>query len=748
MNAKQINKIKRLDRLARRIITLGGAFVILCVVAILALIVKVTIPLFMPATVTLSNTFHLDVPSELGAPALVGLDEYGELGFVVGLNGGLAIVRVKDGMIESTRRLTPPSESATAVLRIHAQDNRRFSALWNDGSISLETLHFETEFDQTRNYQKTRRPVLERLAVFPPLTNAPLPALAFAIVVNETTALRVEMAPDRRISITQRTTKKSLVGKEITTFRTRQLGDPLPSKPVDMVMAHSGQALYVALESGTLMRWIQTPAGDFRLTDDFSPFSDKRQITALALISGDTSLALGDSEGEVTVWFPVGAPTGLGEKKMRLIHTLPPMETGVQRLLPSPRDKTLLAQDQSGRLVLNYVTTERRLIDLNPAAGQPGLVSLGDAAKHLLVVDPTGQWLIWSIQNPHPEISWNVLFGKVWYEGYPEPAHVWQSSSASDDYEPKISLLPLIFGTIKGTLYALLFSVPLALFGALYVSQFAAPLVRRFVKPTVELMAAVPSVVIGFLAALWFAPLLEQHLLGFLLCTLTLPLSVGLWMLLWRRWIPFVPGAARLHRGLEFIPIIPLLILAGWITVSLAPFLERHAFQGSFNTWLFTTGHVRYDLRNCVVIAFALGFAVIPIIFTLSEDALSNVPYSFTAASLALGASRWQTVWHVILPSASPGIFAGIMIGLGRAVGETMIVLMATGNTPIMDWSIFNGMRTLSANIAVELPEAPLDGTLYRLLFLSAVILFVMTFILNTVAEITRQRLRKKFGRY
>jgi phosphate transport system permease protein len=171
-------------------------------------------------------------------------------------------------------------------------------------------------------------------------------------------------------------------------------------------------------------------------------------------------------------------------------------------------------------------------------------------------------------------------------------------------------------------------------------------------------------------------------------------------------------------------------------------------FDGNFTLWMFQEAGVRYDPRNCIVIAFALGFAVIPIIFTIAEDSLSNVPSSLRAASLAMGASRWQTAWRVVLPSASPGIFAGTMIGFGRAIGETMIVLMATGNTAIMDWSLFNGMRPLSANIAVEIPEAPVAGTLYRVLFLSAVILFLMTFVLNTVAEIVRQRLRRKYGQF
>ncbi len=153
-----------------------------------------------------------------------------------------------------------------------------------------------------------------------------------------------------------------------------------------------------------------------------------------------------------------------------------------------------------------------------------------------------------------------------------------------------------------------------------------------------------------------------------------------------------------------------------------------------------------YDQRNAVVVGLAMGFAVIPIIFAIAEDAFSNVPGNLVAGSLALGADRWQTVTRVVLPTASPGIFSAIMIGFGRAVGETMIVLMATGNTPIMSWNPFNGFRTLSANIAVEIPEAPQGGTLYRTLFLAALLLFVMTFLINTVAELVRQRLRERYS--
>jgi phosphate transport system permease protein len=151
-----------------------------------------------------------------------------------------------------------------------------------------------------------------------------------------------------------------------------------------------------------------------------------------------------------------------------------------------------------------------------------------------------------------------------------------------------------------------------------------------------------------------------------------------------------------------------------------------------------------YVQRNALIVGFIMGFAIIPIIYTIAEDALATVPDHLRAASLGSGATPWQTAVRIIIPTAMSGLFSAVMIGLGRAVGETMIVLMAAGNTPILDWNIFNGMRTLSANIAVELPEAPKDGTLYRTLFLAALVLFAMTFVINTVAEVVRLRFRKK----
>jgi phosphate transport system permease protein len=146
------------------------------------------------------------------------------------------------------------------------------------------------------------------------------------------------------------------------------------------------------------------------------------------------------------------------------------------------------------------------------------------------------------------------------------------------------------------------------------------------------------------------------------------------------------------------------------------------------------------------VVGIAMGIAVIPTIYSIAEDAIFSVPKQLSLGSLALGATPWQTLVGVVLPTASPGIFSAVMIGMGRAVGETMIVLMATGNTAVMDFSMFQGLRTLSANIAVELPESEVGSTHFRLLFVAGLVLFIFTFVLNTLAEVVRQRLRQKYS--
>jgi phosphate transport system permease protein len=198
--------------------------------------------------------------------------------------------------------------------------------------------------------------------------------------------------------------------------------------------------------------------------------------------------------------------------------------------------------------------------------------------------------------------------------------------------------------------------------------------------------------------------------------------------------------------GWDAALLIPVIIFSVWLAFFLSPGVESLFFNGDMRVWMKHEFGIGYDQRNSLVVGLAMGFAVIPTIFSIAEDAIFSVPQHLTTGSLALGATPWQTMTKVVLLTASPGIFSAVMIGFGRAVGETMIVLMATGNTPVMDLSVFQGMRTLSANIAVEMPESEVDSTHYRVLFLAALVLFMFTFVFNTLAELIRQNLRQKYS--
>ncbi len=391
----------------------------------------------------------------------------------------------------------------------------------------------------------------------------------------------------------------------------------------------------------------------------------------MVFLNGDLSLLIGDSSGLVSQWTLVrDAQNRFTMQRIRVF------KVSGHKILAEQRRKGFLTVDAAGVVGIYHTTAERMLIEKRVGSSRPVAVALSPRANAFVVLDSADKMHYWRVENEHPEVSLQSIWGEVWYESYPRPAYIWQSSSASNDFEPKFSLTPLLFGTLKAAFYA----IPLAIMGAIYTAYFMAPRMRLLVKPSIEIMEALPTVILGFLAFL------------------------------------------------------------------VSPGLEELFFQGDLRLWFQREWGIGYDQRNALVVGLAMGFAVIPTIFSITEDAIFSVPRYLTVGSLALGATPWQTMIRVVLLTASPGIFSAVMIGFGRAVGETMIVLMATGNTPVMDLSIFQGMRTLSANIAVEMPESEVDSTHYRILFLAALVLFLFTFVFNTLAELIRQRLRNKYS--
>jgi phosphate transport system permease protein len=537
---------------------------------------------------------------------------------------------------------------------------------------------------------------------------------------------------------------KSLIGDGKTQTVTSKLSIPIKGVISALELDSRGEEALAGTSKGEVVRLSLDDDGSMRMAEMVNAVSSQNaKITILGLLLGDRTLIVGDSAGGVSSWQTVKDKSN--QLRLTKIHDFTRHSKAVTAFSPSLRNKGFATADESGEIAIRYGTSGETLLYADSVNSPVVTLTMTPKSDGVVAVDKKGSAHHMELVNPHPEVTLSSLFGKVWYEGYEKPEYVWQSTGGSDDFEPKLSLVPMIFGTLKGTLYAMLFAIPISLLAALYTSQFMHPSVRSFVKPTVEVMAALPSVVLGFIAGLWLAPIMERVTPGFFLLPLAGPALILTTAFAWKTLAP-ASLRTKITAGMEIVILVPTLIAAGYLSFKLGGLFEGAFLNGDYRQWIKDAMGLTYDQRNSLVVGLAMGFAVIPIIFTITEDSLTNVPPHLRAGSLALGATQWQTAMKVILPAASPAIFSAIMIGFGRAVGETMIVLMATGNTPVMDWSVFNGFRALSANIAVELPEAPEQGSLYRVLFLAALLLFMMTFAVNTLAEIVRLRLRKKYG--
>jgi phosphate transport system permease protein len=723
------------DRLARAVITMGGIAVILSIIGIFIFLVKEVAPVFFPPQGTQVNHFSGAPPPEaLPQSSLVGMDEYQEI--IYQLSAG-SEHQIRFFNAQSGAPITfdlPPALAKlpiTSIARAVGASNR-FAFGTDDGRIIPVALEF------TAGYEEGARHIVPTVILGSPVQ----------LTSTKEHIIRLAYQPAERGTLAATLTDQGHLWYAATPFDTSPvaLTGHGAESVTSLIFDSRGETLSIGTAGGNLYHYDVREGTQPSLIETTSVAPAGTSITALSYLIGDRSLAIGTSAGDVSVWMPVRQAQESSMTRFRLIHQFDAHPSPVTGISPSLRDKGFITGDTQGNLFVHYSTSAQTLLKLPGNHQAIRTLTFSPKADGAVALTGQGELLTYAIHNPHPETTVATLFKPVWYEGYEGPEHVWQSSSGADDFEAKFGLLPLIFGTLKGTLYAMLVAVPLALLAAIYTSMFMHPNLRAKIKPTIEMMAALPTVILGFLAGLWLAPVLERIFPAMVAMTVAVPVSVAVTAILWQ----YLPSAIvrRLRPGMETFVLIPVIIGAAWICLGLNQPIESFLFGADYKSWFATHWGLRYDQRNALVVGFAMGFAIVPIIFSISEEALSNVPRHLIAGSLALGATRWQTLVKLVLISASPGIFSALMIGFGRAIGETMIVLMATGNTPIMDWSLFNGFRTLSANIAVEIPEAPHGGTLYRILFLAAVLLFVFTFLINTVAEVIRQRLRTKYSQF
>ncbi|CSA93076.1 phosphate ABC transporter permease [Vibrio cholerae] len=709
------------DRVVRFAVTCGGVSVLGALVLIFIYLAMVVVPLFGDAKwrgdIAVKTVSTTD-------PLLMTIGAYGENAFLMSNDG----VGQFWSCSASDQPIQTQSLGFTPVLWAQTPAAQGWFALvGQDNQVAV--VHPQLSHSMTTQGREFT-PSLERLALPEAfrLSEQPLQQFAFALTAEALIFATYDNAQQIQILRLDRATQQEI----------SRLSLSVPFSDLSqLLLTPDGKTLYLRTRSELVVALLDKQGYQIREIVDLSEGDSRHQVTQLYLLSGAFSLLAVHEDGLVSQWFDVLRD---GQRHLTHIRNFK-LASEVQFLLPDTNTKGFYSFYRNGTLQSHYTTSEKLVLFERAYQRAPQLVAMSENQAYLASYDQ-GKIQLAQVENRNPEVSFSALWQKVWYESYPEPEFVWQSTAATDDFEAKFSLVPIAFGTLKAAAFAMLFAMPIAVLGAIYTAYFMTPSMRRVVKPTIELMEALPTVIIGFLAGLWFAPFVESHLPAVLALMILLPPSTIVLGFIWSR----LPKAwlRRIPSGWHALILIPVLIGISALILSYSGELENALFAGDLRVYLAQHG-IGYDQRNALVVGFAMGFAVIPTIFTIAEDAIFSVPKHLSDGSLALGATPWQTLIYVVPLTASPGIFSAIMMGLGRAVGETMIVLMATGNTPLLDWNIFEGMRTLSATIAVELPESEVQSAHFRILFLAALLLLTFTFAVNSLAEWVRQRLREKY---
>jgi len=726
------------DRLFKHIMTFGGLSVIIAISAIFFYLASVVVPIFMPAQMDDLQKFL--VPKVVpGATVHLTSEEQAEIGVRMSDRGNVTFFDLRDGRIMAEEKVALPE--GVDITSFAAGDASQQAVAYglSDGRMLVLEQDFKVTFKvDPDDHEKDIRTITPTIAY--PAGSEPLlvdeagrALKRLAVQHNGENTTAVALTEDNRLLMAAFEGSSNMITGEVTTERFGIELPPVQGEISKLLLEVKQRDLYVVHDGRFVSHYDVMDKQSPQLVQTVALVPEGETITAATILSGGFSLIIGTDKGAVAQWFQVRDTDNVNH--LTHIRSFKPMAGRVTTMAPEHFRKGFLVGDDKGNIGLYYATSNRQLLTRSTGSEPVRVVGITPRANAVMVESAGDTIQAARVENDFPEISFSSLWQKVWYESYQEPEYNWQSSAATSDFEPKFSVAPLTFGTLKAAL---------AVLGAIFAAYFMSPKMRSVVKPSIEIMEALPTVILGFLAGLWLAPWVDNNLAGTLLAIFALPFSFVIAAYLWHLLPQRIIGGVG--SGWEAALLVPVILLVIYAAIQLGHPIEAAFFGGNMPHWLSNELGWTYEQRNSLVVGIAMGFAVIPTIFSIAEDAVFSVPKHLTSGSLALGATPWQTLFYVVLLTASPGIFSAIMVGMGRAVGETMIVLMATGNTAVMDLSIFTGFRTLSANIGVEMPEAAVGTTHYRLLFFSALVLFVFTFVVNTLAELVRHRLREKYS--
>ncbi|MGH7863372.1 MAG: ABC transporter permease subunit, partial [Candidatus Binataceae bacterium] len=732
------------DRIADWTIRIGGIAVIVAVLGIMVFLAVVVVPLFTGGKVTSVNG---GVLAEVrGRMMFERIDEYRTI--VAGL--------AQDGRAQANHLLSGAGLAVGApdiaggpqiTSWSNALEGDYFALGFEDGTVRFGRLAFDTRILTPDQVPRGAREIAggdrtDGEAIYSPLPGSQVRRLSVRIALDDPQTIvdgKSIVAVDYRSSGTVERPTSAFVtidsdhvarlshtesrvnllsGKTSTDYSTSVLPPLPPSNEIaGVLITENADQVYICERSGRVFRYNTRNFNQPVLAETVELFPGETTLTAFGFLIGEQSIVAGASNGAVNIYFRIhreGAKSADGDTLV-LAHQLEPQPAAIIAMNASRRRKLFATADARGSVWLRYSTSEQTLLKLAPADASLRFdaVVLAPRDDAVVAISADGRYYDWGISAPHPETTLTSIFGKVWYEGYPQPTHTWQSSSGTDSFEPKFSLVPLVFGTLKGTLYSMLFAMPLALGAAIYTSEFLHARVRSVVKPTMEVMASLPSVVLGFIAALVLAPFVETWIASVIVVFVSLPASLlagaALWQLLPER------------IALKFAGLAKFFSMFGAVGVALAlaylfgPTFERVFFDGNLKAWangdvgsdlplmalllmpvsfvatvwllnryagatiseiMRTLGRTRaalldiargiavltlasalslagawalqslgfgirggaintYVQRNSLVVGFAMGFAIIPLIYTIAEDALNSVPEHLRSASLA-----------------------------------------------------------------------------------------------------------------
>lgn len=601
------------ERTSRVLISIGGIGTIVAVTTICAFLVWVVWPLFQDADLQKAGAAHTTLAAGV-RPLHVAEDEYRVIAWALYPDGKLVVFRPASGDVLETRDLF---EGVAVTGFSYTEESGRAAFGFADGSVRLGHLGFRTEFLPAENvppslaglhaHASTAHDggIVERTAEGALRIQRPAVTLESPVAFGGTTPVilvdRAEVgstvvvaAFDQAGSLTihRVESETNLLTKEVTLTDSRATLPYVPppgrGPPRHLMLAGAGDDVVVAWEDGYAIRYdcrnLDAPAKAEALD---LVARDGDVVTSLAWLLGKTTLLVGDSSGDVHAWFRTKRPGVTGTSDGSILesaHRLPGAGAAVAALAVSSRNRLVAVGYADGSLRLFEVTSERLMASDTTAPREPfAALAISPKDDGILGLTASRAWR-WDADMKHPEAGIGALIGKVWYEGYGRPEHVWQSTSGTDDFEKKLGLMPLVFGTLKATLYSMLFGAPIALLAAIFTSEFLSPRVKTPVKSVIEMMASLPSVVLGFLAALVIAPFVQRVVPTVLASFATIPFVLLLGAYLWQ----LVPQglSLRLAGWPRFLLITASFPLGVGLAALVAPGVETALFEGAFVTWL------------------------------------------------------------------------------------------------------------------------------------------------------------------